>query len=71
MNKKEMEKLFDNDKYTEIANDLDRETYNAIVKIFDKYARYYSIREIEYIMQKTITDISLDKLLNWDEGSNE
>jgi hypothetical protein len=64
MNKKE--NLFKDDKYTSEADGLDQATHNAIREIFNTWANNYSIRDIEYVMQKTITDIALEKLLNYD-----
>lgn len=64
MNKKE--NLFKDDKYTSEADGLDQATDNAIREIFNTWANNYSIRDIEYVMQKTITDIALEKLLNYD-----
>ena len=50
--------------YTKEAQKLDSETLHATKDLFEKYVeKGYSPREIEYIMNKTIFDISLEHLL--------
>lgn len=56
--------------YTDEAEELDRKVTAAIAPIFEEFVdKGYKIREIEYIMQKAVLNISLESLLDW--GSNE
>jgi hypothetical protein len=43
------------------AQELDRETIQAVKKIFEKYVEEegYPPREVEYVMTKAISDLSL------------
>jgi hypothetical protein len=57
-------KLFtDEEYYTESANSIDKELTAAIREIFIKWSASVSIRELEYVATKTVTDICLELLL--------
>lgn len=59
-----MKRLFNNERYTQEAHDLHFTTIGNIRRAFKDYIKYgYNIRDIEYVMQKAITDIALEYLL--------
>ena len=62
-----MKHLFDeDDKWTELCSQLDKETKGAIAPLFKKWVEAgYSIRQIEQIMHGTIVSESLLHLLRW------
>jgi len=61
-----MKRLFDeNDRYTEEANKLSGRVYNRLRPIIEEMAEEgFSIRDIEYIAQRDVTDICLNLLLD-------
>jgi hypothetical protein len=63
--KEPLKRLFDsNDKYNNIADEVDSKTMNAIKPIFQYYVdKGYSIRDIANIMSKVILDEELMQLL--------
>ena len=57
--------LLKDDQYTNEANQLATETYQALRSIFEMWIGFgYSIRDIEYIMKWAVSDLSLDHLLD-------
>lgn len=58
----------DNERYTELASDLNNEAYAAIKPIFDKYAELgCRIREIAHILHLSVIDEELDHVLAWSD----
>jgi hypothetical protein len=55
-----VKRLFnDDERYTSIALDLDLEASRVIAPLFKKYIQLgFSIREIEYVIDKTVIDVS-------------
>lgn len=63
--------LFDNDKYTAHANDLARETHNALKTIFARYkSAGFSARDIAHVMHGTVTDVECSLLLDLDSETS-
>ena len=60
-----MQNLFDdNDRYTHEADSLDNEAYALLKPLMEKYCRLgYSVRQIEYVMTKTVADVALGNIL--------
>jgi len=55
----------DDDTYTYEAANLDEETHDAIVSIFNKYVKEgHSIRQISQVMQMTVIDLELSSILS-------
>ena len=54
----------EDERMTDEATSLDKEAYQALEPIFDKWLSHgFKIREIQYLIQHVCLDISLDKLI--------
>jgi hypothetical protein len=55
--------LFDQDRYTDEANALDREVLEALKPILTKWAETHLVRDIQYVTQHAVLDLCLEHLL--------
>lgn len=57
-------RLFDeNDRYNGDGTKLDQEAHAALKAIVYKWSKTHSIRDVQYVIQHTVMDLTLDHLL--------